>query len=386
MTTTLERLNATVSLNVTRRQATPPEDLVRHFHDLLLRGRVSWTAHQNLLRVLGRGGQGVVYLTERRGADDFTVPFALKIFSPEHFDSADAYEESMARIARVAARVAQIQHDNLLDVQDFYDRNRIRVMAMEWVDGFDLRSLLSNDLIDGIRSRVPPVRWEYINRVIVTYGPTQPRIKPGVAIAIIRECLGALGALHREGIVHGDVKPSNIMLKRTGHAKIIDIGTAFEISDPPTQRSCTPAYAAPEVLENESVTIKSDLASLGYVLVELLAGRQLFADIDKIDRLIEAKKKIHQQLEVVLPEEIRVNALLMNFLRKLTSPDPALRYSGAEEAELLKDGAAAFHRQLVKSDLSSEYANELRVWLEEVAELRFATEPEKSLTDRLGSV
>jgi eukaryotic-like serine/threonine-protein kinase len=382
MTTTIEQLQATVSLDPSRAEPTPPVDLVRHFQRLQLQSRLSWTAHQHLLRVLGKGGQGIVYLSERRGADGFTVPLALKIFSPEHFDSADAYEFAMARIARVAAHVAQIQHDNLLDVQDFYDRSRIRVMAMEWVDGFDLRSLLSNDLMDGIRGRVPAARWEYINRVIVTYGPTQPRIKPGVAIAIIRECLGALGSLHREGIVHGDVKPSNIMLKRTGHAKMIDIGTAFELSDPPPVRSCTPAYAAPEVLENGAITVGSDLASLGYVLVELLAGRQLFSDIEKIDRLVEAKRKIHAQLDLILPDEIRVNTLLMNFLRKLTSPDPATRYSGAEEADLLKDGAAAFHRQLVKSDLSSEYANELRVWLQEVTDLRISTDPEQSLSDR----
>ena len=57
----------------------------------------------------------------------------------------------------------------------------------------------------------------------------QPRVKPGIAIAIVRDCLAALAALHREGIVHGDLKPSNIMLKRTGNAKIVDIGSAFEM-------------------------------------------------------------------------------------------------------------------------------------------------------------
>ena len=62
---------------------------------------------------------------------------------------------------------------------------------------------------------------------------------------MIRDGLSALSALHREGIVHGDVEPSNIMLTRTGNAKLIDIGAAFATRTPP----CTPAYAAPEVLE-----------------------------------------------------------------------------------------------------------------------------------------
>jgi serine/threonine-protein kinase len=369
MTTTLHSLNATVALQDLPNEDVPLE-LVQRYQQLLRDGRVAWTAHQRLSRVLGRGGQGVVYLSERRGADGFTVPIALKIFSPERFRDARCYEQAMSRIARVAAHVAQIQHDNLLDVQDFYDRNRIRVMAMEWVDGFDLRSLLCNSMLDRIRQQVSNSRWEYINRVIVTLGEVQPRIKPGVAVAVVRECLGALASLHRENIVHGDVKPANIMIKRTGHSKIIDIGSAFDLFDPPTDRSCTPAYAAPEVLENGEITSRSDLASLGYVLIELLSGRPLFNGMRDYRELLEAKRAIHLNLESVLPHEVRVNSLLMTFCRKLIAPDPAARYPSAEAAELVKDGAAAFHRQLIKGDLACEYDNELRLWMEEVSDLR----------------
>ncbi len=179
----------------------------------------------------------------------------------------------MERIAQIAARVAQIQQDNLLDVHNFVDRNRIRIMEMEWIDGYDLASLLTREMLDRTREHVSNRRWEYINNVIVTAGPVQPRLKPGIAMAIVRECLAALAALHREGIVHGDIKPSNIMLKRTGNAKIVDIGSAFELTNAPAQRTCTPAYAAPEVLEGAECTPRSDLASLGYVLIEMLAGR-----------------------------------------------------------------------------------------------------------------
>ncbi len=88
-------------------------------------------------------------------------------------------------------------------------------------------------MLERVRQRVSNRRWDYINNVIVTAGGSQPRLKPGIAIAILRECLAALAALHREGIVHGDLKPSNIMLKRTGNAKIIDIGSAFDLDDVP---------------------------------------------------------------------------------------------------------------------------------------------------------
>ena len=164
----------------------------------------------------------------------------------------------MGRIAQVAARVAQIQQDNLLDVHNWVDRNRIRMMEMEWVDGYDLSRLLTpRDARATSSDRVSSRRWKYINQVIVTAGPVQPRLKPGIAIAIVRDCLAALAALHREGIVHGDMKPSNIMLKRTGNAKIVDIGSAFELDNAPPQRTCTPTYAAPEVLEGGECTPRS---------------------------------------------------------------------------------------------------------------------------------
>ena len=69
---------------------------------------------------------------------------ALKIFSPERYEDARSYDEAMGRIAQVAARVAQIQQDNLLDVHNFVDRNRIRMMEMEWIDGYDLSRLLTH--------------------------------------------------------------------------------------------------------------------------------------------------------------------------------------------------------------------------------------------------
>jgi serine/threonine-protein kinase len=278
-------------------------------------------------------------------------------------------------MAQVAAHVAQIQQDNLLDVHNWVERNRIRLMEMEWVNGYDLARLLKRDMLEQIHARVDSARWRYVNQVIVTAGPSQPRVKPGVAIAIVRDCLAALAALHREGIVHGDMKPSNIMLKRTGVAKIIDIGSAFELGRAPLRRACTPTYAAPEVLEGDEATPRSDLASLGYVLVEMLAGQQPFAGLSNFRELLEAKRFLAQKLPQILPQEVVCSDLLMNFCRGLIAPDPMRRFPSAEEAELFKEGAAAFHRQLVKGDLACEYHNEIRTWLAELPELEQPEEP-----------
>ncbi len=345
------------------------DELLGRYQEIIAEQRLSWTEHHRLISLLGSGGQGVVYLTQRRGTDSFTLPVALKIFSPERYENEQSYDEAMARMAEVAARVAQIQQDNLLDVQNWVDRSRIRMMEMAWVDGYDLSRLLTRTMLERLEKHVSGKRWNYINQVIVTAGAMQPRVKPGIAIAIVRDCLAALAALHREGIVHGDLKPSNIMLKRTGNAKIVDLGSAFELERVPSRRTCTPAYAAPEVLEGAECSARSDLASLGYVLVEMLSGSPPFAGLSNFRELLEAKRFMAQRLPHILPSEVVCNELLMNFCRGLIAPDPMRRFPSAEAADLVKEGAARFHRQLIKGDLASEYDNEIRLWLEELQEL-----------------
>lgn len=369
LTTTQQNLQPTLSIGGETSTKKCPAELMQRYEALIHAKRSSWTEHYALQRLLGSGGQGLVFLTERKGANGFTIPLAIKIFSPERFENAASYTESMARIARVASHVAQIQQHNLLEIHNFLDSNTIRIMVMEWVDGYDLQQLSRPGMVDRVRPHISEERWNYINRVIVTRGPQQPRFKPGVAVAITRDCLAALAALHRDGIVHADVKPSNIMLKRTGTAKLIDIGSAFEIINMPESRTCTPAYAAPEVLEGAEATPRSDLASLGYVLIEMLSGRSLFGHISNFRELLEAKRFLAQRLLEILPEEVTCNELLMNFCRRLIAPDPARRFPSAEDADLRSGGAASFHRQLVKGDLAVEYENEIRLWIEELQQV-----------------
>jgi eukaryotic-like serine/threonine-protein kinase len=365
-TTTFFPQTNTLTLGGTPRDSHCPDELLDRYTALVEGRRFHWTVHHHPLRKLGEGGQGIVFLSERRGTDNFTLPVALKIFSPERYEDARGYDDAMTRIAAIAARVAQIQQDNLLDVHNFVDRNRIRLMEMEWVDGYDLERLLTHETLERVRHRVSARRWDYLNNVIVTAGPQQPRLKPGIAIAVLRECLAGLAALHRQGIVHGDLKPSNIMLKRTGNAKIIDIGSAFDLDDAPPRRTCTPQYAAPEVLEERESSPRSDLASLGYVLIEMLSGSPPFAGLKHYRELLEAKRMLVHRLPQILPADVVCNELLMNLLRGLIAPDPMRRFPNAEAADLVKEGAASFHRQLVKGDLASEYENEIRLWLEEL--------------------
>jgi serine/threonine-protein kinase len=269
----------------------------------------------------------------------------------------------MARMARVTSRVALIQQDHLIDVNNFTELQGLRVMEMEWVDGYDLGTLLSTELLVKGRAQLDDRRWAHLNDVVVTQGRTQARLKPGIAVAVLRDNLAALSALHRGGIVHGDVKPSNIMLKRTGYAKLIDIGSAIEMVDAESPRSFTPAYAAPEILRGAEPTEHSDLASLGYVLIEMLCGARPFAGITGLEELIEAKRSLLTRLNELLPDEVVRSEGLMGLVRGMVHPDPDRRFPDADSADLVEQGAVAFQRQLVRGDLASEYTVEIRTWL-----------------------
>jgi serine/threonine protein kinase len=168
-------------------------------------------------------------------------------------------------------------------------------------------------------------------------GPVQPRLKPGVAIHVLRDCLAALAALHRDGVTHGDLKPSNIMLKRTGLAKVVDIGSAADLRSATGRRAWSPLYAAPEVLDGSPVTPQSDLASMGYVLVEMLAGRPPFEEAGWRE-LMEAKRTLEGRLAELMPIEVVGCELLVGLCRRLVTADPGNRSPDAGAADLGRGG------------------------------------------------
>ncbi len=336
------------------------------FEHLQRQPSMEWRAERSFLKRLGTGGQGSVHLAERRGAASFRIPVALKFFSPGPFESLSRYEYEMDRLAEVTSIVARIQDDHLVSVHTFDEERGIFFLEMEWIDGFDLLRILRKDTLDIVQDAVSERRWASITERVITTGEVDCRLKPGMAVAILRECLEGVSALHRGGIIHCDLKPSNVMVKRTGQVKIIDIGSAYWLSRPPEGQPCTPEYAAPEVLAGQRATPQSDLASLGYMLIEMLSGSRPFSGL-RFDQLIQAKMEILDRLPSLLPlEEFQFSESLIVLLRGLLHPDPEQRFASAEEAELSDSGAAGFLRELVKSDLADEYVTELRRWISEL--------------------
>ncbi len=190
--------------------------------------------------MLGEGGQGPVYMLRCPGSDGYQNLLALKIFDPRN--CAGYYFDVVRNMARMAQVISSIRQPNLVDVIDFREQRGVRMMLMEWINGYDLGRLMVPDMLERIRNRVDQKKWEYLADVMVYGGRDQPILKPGVAVAILRHCLAALGEMHSRGIVHGDIKPSNIMLTAGGFAKLIDIGSAFPWEDAQAPTHWTPQY------------------------------------------------------------------------------------------------------------------------------------------------
>ncbi|MBX6342429.1 MAG: serine/threonine protein kinase, partial [Thermomicrobiaceae bacterium] len=158
----------------------------------------------------------------------------------------------VARFEREARAAAAVAHPNVVEVFDYGRDAQTLFIVMEWVDGSDLKHL--------IMERAPLPIPE--------------------AVRLIREILRGLGAIHRAGIIHRDVKPQNVLLARDGTAKITDFGIARGALDTGLTDTGmalgTAAYMAPEQASGQRLTPAADLYSAGVILYEMLTGRLPF--------------------------------------------------------------------------------------------------------------
>lgn len=349
-------------------------NLVRNYFALTASKSIRNQDHLSIEYAIGQGNQGIVFYTEQIGDDGFRVPIALKILSPSGYMTVERYTDTMLYSAKVAAAVGKIQHDGLLTVRNWFILNGVRLMEMEWIDGYDLDQLMKNSTIEWMQQMLSPEDFEHRMDVVISPGPIRPTLKAGVALTIIRHCLDALSALHENGIVHGDIKPANIMLKKSGGVKIIDYGATFFYGKTPPLKLCTPLYAAPEIFSEKdgcNATPQSDLASLGYVLIELLSGRSPFECTSEdsetkyisTEELTNLKINLVDHLEGLLPEDIRRNQMIIDFLIRLIHPDLSKRYPSAKEAIVDPKGIGEILRSLVKADLASDFDVDIKSWI-----------------------
>jgi TolB-like protein len=200
------------------------------------------------LHILGRGGMGAVY---RAYDPELDRPVAIKVML-------HSTPDFIARFRREAQSIARLTHGNVVQVFDFgVDEDSNPYFVMELVEGTPLDALL-----------------------------LQRRLSYEEAIEFARQAALGLSAAHRAGIIHRDVKPSNLIIDARGGVKLVDFGIARASAGAQLTTAAslmgTPGYMAPEQAQGKTVDHRADIYALGLTLFEMLAGAPPFQAEDPI--------------------------------------------------------------------------------------------------------
>lgn len=201
-----------------------------------------------ILRELGRGGQSIAYL-----AKDPIIGrlVAIKLMQPGLGSTPEQKKEYLQRFLREAQAAGRLMHGNIAVIYDVGDAEGSPFIAMEYIEGDTLSSLLA-------KSFPLPV----------------PRV-----VHLLVQVLQGLHYAHEHGIIHRDIKPGNIMVTRADIVKLVDFGIAkldsTQVTSPGNVIG-TPSYMSPEQITGEKIDSRSDLFSAGVVLYQCLAGKLPF--------------------------------------------------------------------------------------------------------------
>jgi len=247
-----------------------------------------------VLDLLGHGAMGIVY----RGLDEaLDRQVALKVMAGQ------AEAEARVRFKREAQAAARLQHPNIITVYELGEHQGAPFMALELLEGVDLQRAIEAGL----------------------------RPDPRVTLPVVLQLLAGLGHAHERGIVHRDVKPSNLFLPRSRPAKIMDFGVARLAASATASGGLTsqgvvvgtPNYMSPEQVRAGELDGRSDLFSAGLILYELVTGEKAFRG-DTIVALLF--KIVHEQADLsLIPKGERWNTL-RRVVERALQRDPDRRY------------------------------------------------------------
>ena len=248
-------------------------------------------------RLLGRGGMGQVYLATQISLNRSV---ALKVLHPRLL-SKSAY---LSRFEAEATAVAKLNHPNIVHVYAPGCIDDVRYIAMEYVEGTNLR--------------------EYISR--------KGAIDLPLALSIMRQAGQAIGAAGEVGLVHRDIKPENLLLTRKGRVKVADFGLCRDLGaqrpdvTQPGITMGTPLYMSPEQAQGWPLDHRSDLYSLGVTFYHTLTGEPPFRADSAVALALKHVSETPAGLRVLRPE---IPFELERLVMKLMAKNPADRYQSA---------------------------------------------------------
>jgi serine/threonine protein kinase len=256
----------------------------------------------HVLEQLGEGGMAVVYKAFDTRLESNV---AVKVIRIERI-TPDMLSRALKRFEHEAKALARLTHPNIVKVIDFGESNDRPYLVMPLLAGGNLKQMLQSGSIPWRR-----------------------------ALNLLIPVARALGYAHRQGVIHRDVKPSNILITESGEPMLTDFGVAKIIEEGATidltgtaAALGTPEYMAPEQTTSRTVDERADVYSLGIVLYEMVTGRKPFtADTPLAVLIMQAKDPLPRPTRFVpnLPESVE------RILLKALAKDPADRYSSMEE-------------------------------------------------------
>ena len=266
-----------------------------------------------IVRMLGRGGMGMVFLARDRTLDELV---AIKFLRPDYADNS-----AMAARFKSEIKVARrIRHRNVGAIHDFGEHQKLLYISMEYIEGVDLKQLIMKN----------------------------GAFAPAEAYELSIQIAEGLQAVHDAGVVHRDLKTPNIMRDAKGEARLMDFGIAKVVgSDGGTGTGNvvgTPEYMSPEQAKGEPLDGRSDIYALGIVMYELFSGEVPFRASTPIAVIFK-----HLQEPPLLegPGAPSLPPALVPVLRKCLEKEPGSRFATARDvAEALRQARTSSPAQL----------------------------------------
>jgi serine/threonine protein kinase len=342
--------------------------LVENYHSIIRNRTMRHPIPYLFLRELGKGRQGIVFLSTRQGGRGCLTRHAVKLHDPAIYSSVERYWTDMARLANQVSKLQPVHSDNLVTRETYDEANGIGYLQMAVIDGIDLQFLLGGSHLAIARSQSTDEEWNHFMTTLFRVEEARFMLQPGLALYILRKVLLGLMVLHEANYLHADIKPSNIMIDRMGSVKLVDFGRAVELGEKISILLGSPIYMAPETHRLEAGQAQTDLFSAGLVALEMLSGESLQACLDMSDEeLLKFKMTLVDRVEAMLPEHIRKSKRLVKLLKRFLHPKPSHRYSSAEEAEESYYRLRGIYREM-GLDADTEYDRELLMYLEKITD------------------
>jgi serine/threonine protein kinase/tetratricopeptide (TPR) repeat protein len=293
--TPLPRIEEIPTVSHTKTLQTPSQDLTRGS---------TFASRYEVIEELGSGGMGKVYRVFDKQIEE---EVALKLIRPE----IASHGKTIERFKNELKITRHIGHKNVCKMYDLNEENGSHYLTMEYVAGEDLKSMIA----------------------------MMGRLSAGQVVSITKQVCEGLAEAHRLGIVHRDLKSSNIIVDRKGNAHIMDFGIARSLKSKgitgPGAMVGTSGYMSPEQVEAKKVDQRADIYSLGVILFEMVTGRMPFDGDNSLSIAFKQKTESPpdpRQFNSLIPEGLCLIIL------KCMEKDREKRYQSANEvlAELRK--------------------------------------------------